>query len=151
MDSKNIRDFYMTLLCKWLWKLGVEDSGLWLQRVRQRYNSRVRGWALTLASLPNVSPIRKGILQCSDIVKSSVRVRLGNRQKCLFWKDKSCDRFTLAEIFLKFFAILIAPMTSVAHTSDTALRGNIGTHFQETSCAQGDASTEGAPFFPPRL
>lgn len=25
---KNFRDFNMTLLCKWLWRFGAEDSGL---------------------------------------------------------------------------------------------------------------------------
>lgn len=39
---KNIKDFNMALLCKWLWRLGVENSGMWLHLIRQRHYSRAK-------------------------------------------------------------------------------------------------------------
>lgn len=46
---RNIRDFNVALLCKWLWKLVSVESGLWLQVIQHRYYWRVRGWELALA------------------------------------------------------------------------------------------------------
>lgn len=34
---KNIKDFKLAVLCKWLWKLGAREGRLWVQVIRQRY------------------------------------------------------------------------------------------------------------------
>lgn len=50
LDFKYLIDFNMALLYKWLWKLGVGDSGLWAQFIRQRYYGSVRDWNMTPVS-----------------------------------------------------------------------------------------------------
>lgn len=119
---KNVKDFNLALLCKWLWKLAACEDGLWARIIRQRYYARVRGWDMSLAS-QNISPTSQGILACRDFITTSAKVRMGNKDKCRFWKDRLCGNFTLEASFPRLYAVVAAPLTSVSQIFDFHMSG----------------------------
>ncbi|MQL87858.1 hypothetical protein Taro_020411 [Colocasia esculenta] len=65
----------------------------------------------------------RGILQAAHFLSSSLRIRLGDGQSALFWRDKWCGDFTMEEAFPSLAAISMPPSPSVEQMFDFAISG----------------------------
>ena len=85
---KDISKMNISLLCKWWWKLEMEN-GLWQDIVKAKYLSNdlisSAKWRLT------DSPVWKDLLQVRTIYMRGRAIKNGNGTKTLFWKDPWID------------------------------------------------------------
>lgn len=105
LGLKNLGDFNLALLSKWLWKLRVTDSAMWRDILCYKYYRIGRAWDFYPDSAFSVSPIWKGILQASDITRAGMRLSIGNGSRCLFWEDRWCGAQSLSSLFPKLAAV----------------------------------------------
>ena len=85
---KDISKMNISLLCKWWWKLEMEN-GLWQDIVKAKYLSNdlisSAKWRLT------DSPVWKDLLQVRPVYLRGRAIKNGNGTKTLFWKDPWID------------------------------------------------------------
>jgi len=92
LGIKNVRKFNVALLAKWLWRLGLEEVGVWRDIIESRYDSW-REMSVTTGE-------RKASTWCQDLDKicdtpnhcnwfqSRIKWELGDGNKIKFWEDK---------------------------------------------------------------
>ena len=112
LGVKDISKMNISLLCKWWWKLEMEN-GLWQDIVKAKYLSNdlisSAKWRLT------DSPVWKDLLQVRPVYLRGRAIKNGNGTKTLFWKDPWIDPNPLCSMHPVLFEICTEKYISV-HT-----------------------------------
>uniref|UniRef100_A0A452XXD7 Reverse transcriptase zinc-binding domain-containing protein n=1 Tax=Aegilops tauschii subsp. strangulata TaxID=200361 RepID=A0A452XXD7_AEGTS len=73
------------LMSKWMYRLSVENGGMWAQILRSKFLQ-----SKTLAQVtarPNDSPFWKGLMRTKDLFFRRVKFFVGNGMTTRFWED----------------------------------------------------------------
>ena len=85
LGIENLEDKNRCLLSKWLYRLSVEDGGMWSQILHNKYLH-----TKTLAQVtakPNDSPFWKGLMKTKVAFFNRSKFIVGNGQSTRFWED----------------------------------------------------------------
>lgn len=93
-----------SLLCKWLWRFGVEGDNRWRHVVLSRHGVQDNGDPSPVKGPYSSSPW-KGIMRFFLEFKDELRMKIGNKQKTKFWVDKWCDVLMLMREFPLVFSL----------------------------------------------
>ena len=108
---KDISKMNISLLCKWWWKLEMEN-GLWQDIVKAKYLSNdlisSAKWRLT------DSPVWKDLLKVKDVYMKGRKMVVGKGNKTDFWQDIWCTDESLVKKFADMFDICHEQKVTVA-------------------------------------
>ena len=106
-----LRDKNTTLLFKWLWRFGLEESSMWKDVIKSIHNTNcskllqqnpITGAATTWSWIVNHC-VRNNKLQ--DIMNEQSLVLIGNGKQNMFWLDCWLNNHCLAEHFPNLFQL----------------------------------------------
>lgn len=101
-----------SLLCKWLWRFGREEDGVWRKVVASRHGALPNGDPCPSHESYGLSPW-KGIMRLFGDFEGGLRIDLGNGAKTQFWKDRWCDENPLRRVYPSVFSLAVDPKALV--------------------------------------
>jgi hypothetical protein len=104
---RRVKEFNLSLLGKWCWRLFNEPKRLWCKVLKAKYGSRdgqvvsgvnkASSWWKYLISIMDGSAVGEESW-CGDKIKKKV----GNGESCLFWKDAWLEGGSLKSRYGRF-------------------------------------------------
>lgn len=102
-----------TLICKWLWRFGVEEDSLWKRVIASKYGVLLDGDPRLVRSLHGICSW-KDIMGLCQGFKKGLRMEIGNGQHMRFWEDKWCGQQPLKREFPLVFLMVAEPLALVS-------------------------------------
>lgn len=112
LGVRDLGEVNESLLLKWWWKYGNEDSALWKTVVCSRYGRNGGGWLPDLNSSGGISLVWFDIVkllsenqQLGDFYGEHFRIKVGNGRRILFWQDKWLNNSELKIQFPRLYSL----------------------------------------------
>lgn len=102
MGLRRMTDMNVALLCKWLWRLGLEEDWLWKRVLMEKYWIQ-DVWNPNEMHRPNRRSLWKGIVRHLESFKKGIDYDMGKGNRIAFWEDKWCGGSPLKETYLDVF------------------------------------------------
>ena len=107
----------ISLLAKWIWRFGREESSLWKQVICAKYGLNQKdlfwNWQYSNSSSAFVQSVSKLFMDGSKsrkIIEDGFRVILGNGERAKLWEDIKWDNISLRSAFPRIFALASCKM-----------------------------------------
>ena len=95
--SKRIRELNITFFCKWFWRL--REKGAWVNLLLEKYGATHGGIYPKFSKSPIGCSLWISLKKVSELFKSIIEIKVGNRSNTSFWHDNWCTKFPLCRIF----------------------------------------------------
>lgn len=110
---RQLKSMNKALLCKWLWRFGIEMGSLWRQVVATKFGND-DGWDFVMPNgLFGRSPWR-AILQFALTFKEGIAYELGDGRRVKFWEDVWCGERALRYDFPNLWELAVELTSLVA-------------------------------------
>jgi hypothetical protein len=113
---KNLRQFNVALLGKWLWRFGMEREALWRRVVLVKYGSMEAGWTTKVPIGLYGVGLWKFIRSNWDKFSRMLKFEVGDGYHIHFWDDVWYSGKPLKEAFLKLYRIARIKEATVAES-----------------------------------
>ncbi|PNY13834.1 cysteine-rich receptor-like protein kinase [Trifolium pratense] len=119
LGVRRIREFNLSLLGKWSWRLLTDKDGLWFKVLVAKYgmtDGRISGGGRQ-ASLwwKDLCDVRDGVgLSIGRWFENNISRKVGNGEETLFWKDRWLEGGSLSIHFNRLFELAIDKNITVA-------------------------------------
>lgn len=97
-------DMNVALLCKWLWRLGSKEEGMWKNLVIEKYGVQ-DVWRPNMVRSPYGTSIWKGIISHLDSFIKGVGYVAGRGARIAFGEDKWCEATPLKDVFRDIYLL----------------------------------------------
>ncbi|KAK3220389.1 hypothetical protein Dsin_014359 [Dipteronia sinensis] len=104
----------LSLLAKWIWRFGREDSSLWKNVICAKYGPSLSDlrwdWQSAKATFFFVKSVGKLLVEGSrsnQIFSEGLQVVVGNGKRVKFWSEVECDSIPFNKAFLRIFALAV--------------------------------------------
>lgn len=101
-----LEDLNISLLCKWLRRLGLDDEWLWKKVLIEKYGIR-DVWNPKEMHGPRGKGLWKGILRHMEFFKKGIRYEVRKGDRIGFWEDKWCGVRPLKEEFSNVYLMAV--------------------------------------------
>ena len=85
LDFRDIENFNLALLAKQVWRIGQTPSSLLARVLRCRYHQDTTILNARVGNKPSF--IWRSLMEGKELLKSGLRVQIGNGEETLIWRD----------------------------------------------------------------
>lgn len=100
-----LRDIYVSLLCKWLWKLRNEEQKLWKRIFFDKYGKEACGWVMKSCTKVQGYAFWKSILLHKEVFEEHVTFIVGNGEGVKFWENRWIRKEALKSKFPALYKV----------------------------------------------